>query len=289
VENLFSPNQVKSITKAVRIQNLFILVFAQYFAVFFLSDPGHSLKSLLLDPKLFFLSLSTVLIAAGGYLINDYYDIKIDYINRPQKVVVGRSISRRSAIGLHTTFNFLGIAIGILLSPWIGLVNLTSATLLWLYSNYLKRQPLVGNLAIGLLSGAAILLVSLLYPQNYKLVALYAFFAAFFSMIREIIKDIEDREGDEKFGCRTLPIVWGVRKTKMLINFLLLVFLATFAGLAKIYLGEYWQAMAIILLLFIIYFMYKLRYADTRKDYGKLSLYCKLILFLGVISMAFII
>ena len=166
MENIFSPNQVKSISKAVRIQNLFILVFAQYFAVFFLADSGHSFKSLLLDHKLFFLSLSTVLIAAGGYLINDYYDIKIDYVNRPEKVVVGKYISRRIAISLHTTFNFLGIAIGIFLSPWIGLVNLTSGTLLWLYSNYLKRQPLVGNIAIGLLSGAAILLVALLYPQN---------------------------------------------------------------------------------------------------------------------------
>ena len=116
MENIFSPNQVKSISKAVRIQNLLILVFAQYFAVFFLSNSGHTIKSVLLDPNLFLLSLSTVLIAAGGYLINDYYDIKIDYVNRPQKVVIGRSISRRIAISLHTSFNFLGIAIGIFLS-----------------------------------------------------------------------------------------------------------------------------------------------------------------------------
>jgi 4-hydroxybenzoate polyprenyltransferase len=288
VKNIFSPKQIKSLPKAVRIQNLIILVLAQYFAVYFISNSGNNIKSILVDPRLFFLSLSTVLIAAGGYIINDYYDIKIDYINRPDRVVIGRNIPRRIAIILHTTFNFIGISIGILLSPWIGLVNLASATLLWWYSNYLKRQPLIGNISIGLLSGASVILVVFLYPRNFQLVGIYAFFAAFFSMIREVIKDIEDRTGDEKFGCRTLPIVWGVRRTKILLNVLLVLFFLSFTLLSRQYLGQNWLILSIAIAILIGTFTIRLRFADTRKDFGKLSLYCKLILFLGILSMAFI-
>src|SRR5690606_27117570 len=105
--------------------------------------------------------------------------------------------------------------------------NFVSATLLWWYSNSLKRQPFIGNFVVALLTGVAIWLVDSLYKTGHMLIITYACFAFFITLIREIIKDMEDLKGDQTFGCQTLPIVWGMRKTKYFIYLIVLVFLAT--------------------------------------------------------------
>ena len=142
---------VSGFLKLVRFPNLAIIVFTQYMtAIFLVGEAGEGLQYLL-DPNLFKLVLATVLIAAAGYIINDYYDVKIDFINKPDRVVVGRALKRRKAMVLHTAFNFIGILIGFTLSWKIGLLCFASAFMLWFYSNQLKRLPLIGNCFVGLL------------------------------------------------------------------------------------------------------------------------------------------
>ena len=278
-----SKEFVASILRLTRIWNLLIIALAQYFTAAYLVD-----SETIRNPRLFLLSISTMLIAAAGYIINDYYDVKIDFINKPDRVVVGRSIGRRYALFLHGIFSGIGILIGIYLSLWIGAVNLFSVWLLWLYSNTLKRKPFIGNLAVALLTGLSILVVDALFYPHHSLIWIYALFAFFMTLIREIVKDMEDLRGDNTFGCKTLPIVWGIRRTKGAIFAILLLFVTLVLGLNRTYsqLPLYY----FILFLFIplsLLALWLLR-ADMKRDFTWLSTFCKLILVLGIISMAFV-
>ncbi len=289
LQHTITPATIKGILKAVRLQNLLMLVFAQYFTAVFLCNPTGDWQHVVIDSHLFLLSLSTVLIAAAGYIINDYYDIKIDLVNHPDKVIVGIDVSRRIAIVLHSIFNVAGIAIGAYISLYFGAINVIAAFFLWWYSNFLKRLPFIGNLMIGFLSGLAIVLIAFLYPESTREIIIYGFFAGFFSLIREIIKDLEDLTGDEKFGCKTLPVVWGVRKSKLFIYVLLFLFSVSVYYLTSVNFSGIWVELNLILLLLNSIFIYRLILADKKKDFGWLSSYCKVILLLGILSMMFVI
>ncbi|HEY0771134.1 MAG TPA: UbiA family prenyltransferase, partial [Sphingobacteriaceae bacterium] len=149
---------LEALLRLTRAGNLFIIAFAQYFTAGCLIGL-HTLK----DFNLFLVVSSTVMIAAAGYIINDYYDVKIDYINKPERVVIGKTITRRYAILFHIILSAAGILIGTIVSLKIGAVNVLSVFLLWLYSNSLKRIAFVGNFTVALLTGLSILLVDFLY------------------------------------------------------------------------------------------------------------------------------
>lgn len=272
-----------SFARLTRVWNLIIIAFAQYFTAAFLID-----VKTIYDWRLFILSASTVAIAAGGYVINDYYDIKIDLINKPERVVIGKSITRRYAILFHTVLSIFGVLLGLVLSWKIAAVNFASATLLWWYSNNLKRQPFVGNFVVALLTGVAIWLVDSLYKTGHILILTYAGFAFFMTLIREIIKDMEDLKGDNTFGCQTLPIVIGPRKTKYVIYTILAVFSITVLLLNLYFRNLPLKYFFLFLFIPLLWFLFRLIVADTKKDFTWLSGFCKIILLLGIFSMAFI-
>ena len=274
--------------RVTRFKNLLIIAFTQYFTAIFLIGPRDQWKQYLLDLNLAIICLGTTLIAAAGYLINDYYDIKIDLINKPEEVVVGTIMKRRVAMIFHTIFNFAGIAGGLYIGIRIGAVNFISALFLWIYSNQLKRLPFIGNFVVAILTGMAVFVVAIFYRENYSVVILYSFFAFLVTLGREIIKDIEDMHGDELFGSKTLPIILGMRNTKLIIHVLSGIFVAF-----NIYLmaGSKFPGSNIVLMTFIIlitvlnYILYR---SDTKKDFHTLSQYAKYFMILGVLSMFFI-
>jgi 4-hydroxybenzoate polyprenyltransferase len=281
-DNILSASFFRSLLKLTRVGNLLIIALTQYFTAGFLIGM-HTLN----DVKLLLLSVSTISIAAGGYIINDYYDVKIDYINKPSRVVIGKSITRRYAILFHVLLSTIGVALGIYLSLGIGVVNAVSVFLLWLYSNNLKRLPFIGNVTVAFLTGLAVIVVDLFYRTNNSLVVIYALFAFFITLVREVIKDMEDLKGDNSFGCKTLPIIWGIRKTKLL----LYVILVTFAGIVVI-LNQLYRALPfkyhlIFLFVPLLWLLYRLIRADMKKDFTRLSIFCKVIMMLGILSMAF--
>lgn len=277
-----SRSFIESLLKLTRFGNLIIIALTQYFTAGFLIGM-HTLN----DVNLFLLSLSTVLIAAGGYIINDYYDVKIDYINKPDRVVIGKSITRRYAILFHIALSVAGIVIGFYLSWKIGGVNVLSVFLLWLYSNTLKRLPFVGNLTVAFLTGLAVIIVDLFYGKDNSLVLIYALFAFFMTLVREVIKDMEDLKGDNSFGCKTLPIVWGIRKTKILIYVILIVFGGVVIMLNQLYQALPFKYHLIFLFVPLFWLFIRLIRADMKKDFTRLSMYCKVIMMLGILSMAF--
>jgi 4-hydroxybenzoate polyprenyltransferase len=273
----------QALLRLTRFWNLVIIGMSQYFAAIFLID-----RQLVFDWKLLILASSTAIIAAAGYIINDYYDIKIDLINKPERVVIGKSITRRYALLFHTVLSVSGVLIGFFLGWQIGVIHFMSAFLLWWYSNSLKRQPFIGNFVVAWLTGISVVIVNVLYDTTNALVIIYALFAFFMTLVREIIKDMEDLKGDNTFGCKTLPIIWGIRNTKFVLYLLLAVFvlLVILMNLFYAQLPDYY----FIVFLFapLSLFVYKLLSADTKKDFYKLSQWCKVIMLLGVVSMIFI-
>ena len=274
---------VTALLRLTRFGNLLIIGMAQYFAVVFLIN-----SKLLLDWKLFVLASSTSIIAGAGYIINDYYDIKIDLINKPSRVVIGKDIPRRYALLFHSVLSFIGVAIGFLLGWKIGLINIFSSFLLWWYSNSLKRQPLIGNFMVALLTGLSIMLINVLYGLSDPFVVIYSLFAFFMTLVREIIKDMEDLKGDNTFGCKTLPIIWGIRKTKWLIYFLLALLSALVILLNTTYTQMPFYYFLFFLFVPLAFFIFWLVPADTKRDFYTLSQWCKVIMLLGVVSMAFV-
>jgi len=190
---------------------------------------------------LLLLMLSTILIAAGGYVINDYFDIKIDRINRPDKVLVTTEISKQEAIRLHQVFTILGTAMGLVVAWWcrswvMAVIMILTPGLLWFYSSSYKRQFVIGNLLISLLAALPPLLVAVvnigrldhLYGgimayssvgQNlYLWLGGFALFAFLTTLMREMMKDMEDIEGDRELECHTLPVRIGDWGTKWVIS-----------------------------------------------------------------------
>ena len=281
--SLFSRFPVKTVIRLTRAWNLLIIVLAQYAASYCLIADFN-----LTDWRMFLLSASTVLIAAAGYVINDYFDIKIDLINKPGEVVVGQSITRRSAIFLHSFLSAAGVLTGLVVGWKIAFVNLISSMLLWWYSSSLKRKPFSGNLAIAALTGVSIVMLYLIYPNSPVTVLLYAVFAFAITLIREAVKDMEDLEGDRVFDCRTLPIIWGIAGTKRYIG--VLVFLLSISTIVvHVYLHPLPTAYFLSLILLpLAWFSYRLIQADTVREYHELSQWAKVIMLTGILSMFFI-
>jgi len=271
--------------RLVRMSNLLIVAITQYLTRILLIGPRHEWREIISDPKLFVLSLSTVCIAAAGYIINDYFDIKIDIVNKPERVVVGRYLKRRWAMGAHQVLNVVGAALGLLLGVWVFLVNVFSITLLWFYSERYKRAPFIGNLIVSLLTGFSLLILTLNYPANRRLVLIYAVFSFFISLIREIVKDMEDIRGDEAHGCRTLPIVWGIRRTKYFLYGIISVFVTTLFIMADTLNNNVLAVLFLLLLVPIGWLVYSLSHSDTRRDFKKISTLCKIIMLLGLLTM----
>lgn len=268
--------------------NLLLVAFTQLMTAFFLIETSREGLPVLEDFRLYLLVLSTVMITAAGYMINDYYDVKIDYVNRPDEVIIGKGIKRRVVIFLHTIFNFSAIGLGYLVAPRIALTCFFAAFLLWLYSNRLKREPFIGNLSVAFLTGLSVYLIAMYYQKNEILVLTYAIFAFFLNLIREIIKDIEDRDGDRKHGCRTLPIVIGFRKTKQVIFVVAICFVSAILIITfeinKAELFYYFGGLG----LFFLWFMRKVYLADRKTHFSQLSTFAKLLMLVGTLSMGFL-
>lgn len=258
--NKLLNNKVLAFLKLVRIENLIMIALTQVLLRYCVLQKVFNLNGIQLELRdtLFYgLVLSTVLIAAAGYIINDYFDVKTDTINHPDTVVVDKVIKRRWAIILHLTFTCLGIVLGMYAALKTGYLRLAifhfaAAALLWFYSTHLKKQLLVGNIVVSLLS-SSVIFMPLVYELGvmqkldqgfiltykhallsvFKITFIFSLFAFITSMAREIIKDMEDYKGDKETGGLTMPIVWGIRVSKFNVFFLLII--------------------TVILLLFVVY------------------------------------
>jgi len=284
---------VRALPGLVRWPNLAMMLLCMVLVRVGLLLPEMPLRTSLLDLRFGALVLSALLVAAAGYIINDYYDVKIDAINRPDRLVVGRVLRRRKAMLAHLVMSGIGVLLAGWLHPALGVVTLGSALLLWGYSARFKRIALAGNTSIATLTAALVLLpelqLQLARHDSTSIVWPYALAAFLLTIVREIVKDVEDMRGDAQHGCRTLPLVWGVARTKWVTS----VFLGSLAllvavAMVRLLLGAHWL-LALWLLVLVLGPMAQLGYllfkADRRRHFRQLSAWCKGIMLTGVLSM----
>lgn len=273
---------------ASRIPNLIIIGATQYLTAILLVGDFPGKYQRIKSPGFFIMALSTGMIAAAGYIINDYYDQKIDMINRPTKVVVGTMFRRRLALLSHAVLTVSAIGMGFYLDVKIGVVHLFSSFFLWYYSNYLRRITLIGNLIISFLTGLTLLMVPIYFDRGEPMVYVYSLFAMAITLIREVLKDIEDLKGDATFGCQSVPVIFGIRGAK------LFIYLVTFAsaGLLVSFMIalDNWGVRIYFMALFpfFLWFIYRLIWADRQKEYTSLITFTNLIILSGLVSMIFI-
>lgn len=306
---------LKSFLQLIRWPNLLMIMLAQLLLQYMLI--GHILKLANMDLPLnhlhfFILMFSTVLMAAFGYAFNDVQDIGVDEINKDNKRVIG--VSFKQSTGLRIAFVMLALALisALYLSFALKmfqliLIHVFIAFGLWYYSINLKKKTLSGNFIISLFTALSIYIVWLYHlvefrnnpllmvdarrvlPMLHILVLSYSIFAFFISMIRELVKDVEDMRGDQKFEMKTFAVSFGIPKTKILVGILsalmlIMVLVATYFT----YLYNWHQLtfyMVIAVVFPLIYFLFSLRKSFNSEDFGDLSTLAKIIMIAGILSM----
>ncbi|MBS1655293.1 MAG: geranylgeranylglycerol-phosphate geranylgeranyltransferase [Bacteroidetes bacterium] len=297
--------------RLIRWPNLFFIALTQslfqfciYYPLYKEDIPANDLRHFV------FITIASLFIAAAGYIINDYFDIDIDRVNKPGKIVVSELISRRWAIAWHMILSVTGLLFTILAFPhlrkwYLIAANLLAILLLWLYSTSFKKKLLIGNIVISLLTAWTILIIFFSKfslkdafghtgeadHKFFRLAFLYAGFAFILSLIREVIKDMEDLEGDLKYGCRTMPIVWGINASKVFAAVWLIVLIIILV-IAQIYIlqfGWWWQDIyiAFAILVPLGYLFAGLYKANTAGQFHSISSLSKWIMLSGILSMIF--
>ncbi|SRX56058.1 geranylgeranylglycerol-phosphate geranylgeranyltransferase [Aequorivita sp. CIP111184] len=289
----------------IRYQNLLFIALVQVFIKYGLFY-SLGVETTLNTFHFILLVIATLCIAAAGNIINDIYDVEIDKINKPNKVLIGKKISERTANRLFIILNVIGVVIGFYLSNTIGKSGFAAlfivfSALLYLYASYLKGMLIIGNVLVSFLVAMSLIIVALfdLLPaitaQNqtaqstvFKIVLHYAMFAFFINLIREIVKDLQDINGDKNGGMNSLAIAIGRKRTIMIV-FLLGVFMVLGVVL---YMYEYLYNQQVLLLYFLfaivaplMYFCIKAWGSETPKEYAFLSNLLKIIIFLGICSI----
>ena len=257
------------------------------------------------------LVLSTVLLAAAGYVINNIYDVATDTINKPEDVVIGKGISETAGYNIYVALNITGVALGFILSniilrPGFASLFILIASLLYFYATTLKQIMILGNFVVALLLSASVLIIGVfdLFPATnsenqaqmasfFSILTDYALFAFMINFIREIVKDIEDVNGDYNQGMNTLPIAIGIsRAAKIAVGFAVIAFI-----LCLLYINIYFFQNNLLIATFyafafvlapLLYFIVKIVSAKSKKDYHHLSTVLKLILFFGILSILII-
>lgn len=252
---------IRNILQLVRWSNLFFLgaliyVMEKWVVVPILDDVafGEQLPWYIL----LLIAAATILIAAGGYVINDYFDIKIDRINRPDQLIVTQYISKENAMRLSIGLSSVGMVCGLvaawlLRSSTIAILFAIIPGLLWFYSSSYKRLLIIGNVTIALLSALSPMMIAIanvaqlqlkystilpyttLEHDIYAWVGGFSLFAFLLTWIREIVKDLQDQMGDRELECHSMPIVWGNIVTKIVVTALIV--------LTTVLIGWFWYSL----------------------------------------------
>lgn len=300
--------------KLVRWPNLLIVAMTQFVAWWCVIYPLQG--PVVLTPLNFsLLCLSTVLIAAGGYIINDYFDVRIDVINKPDKVILERDIPRKQAIIMHSVLNVLALVLAVLVAlpaghpEWL-LLQIGCTLLLWRYSTTWKRQFMIGNVVVALMTALTILALFLYesalgFGEGRQLSATassdawlqaltleaFALFAFLLTWMREVVKDMEDFKGDDAEGCVTMPIRLGLMRSTRFVQGLALLCIALLvycaAMLWKFDSTSIVPALYLVLLVAVPLGIWSFRLGNhvTSKHYHRASTHLKWIMVLGILTL----
>ncbi len=305
---------IRDYIKLVRVPNLIFIAGIQLLMHYCVVTPVLSMYGIAPSMSLFQLALlviATVFLAAGGYVINDYFDMRIDEINKPDTRIVGQSVSRKEAMFFYQILSGIGVLSGLFLSLYYAksityaFIFLMILGLLWFYSSSYKRQLVTGNSIVSLLAAMVPFIVALFenrfflleYEPSEELLLIsntiigwiggFALFAFLWTFIREVIKDMEDVEGDREMESHTFPVVLGIAKTKILLYVLIVVSLAIgcyvvfrIVPLEGSFSWRYFLSVIAIPAIFLIYLLFKAR---NKVDFHQAANTAKLIMLTGTL------
>lgn len=298
-------SNIAAFFKLIRWKNLVLIALGQFLVKQYLANYITNPR---FDNIAFSLLLiATLLIAAAGYIINDIYDTEVDFINKPKRLIIGKFISVEKANNLYLVLNGLGLALGYYLSIRVGnksLVSffLISAALLYFYSISLKKIALIGNIVIASLIGFSLLLVALFMMYEvfqtkgvdltipttiFQVVFYYALFAVLINLIRELLKDIVDYEGDKQFNFKTLPVITSIGTAKTLSLIITFILITTLFYLAYTVFNTNNTILFYIagLIISLIYFFFRVIEAADKKDYKQQASLLKLIMLYAIFAI----
>jgi len=285
-----APLYVKliSLLSVVRGYNILIIVIAQYLAAIFIFAPRLRLKDILLNVELYFLVLATSCVIAAGYIINNFYDSKKDFINRPEKHKLDSLVSQKFKLNLYFSLNFLGFIFGFLVSWRAAMFFSTYIFGIWFYSHKLNKYPLIGLFSVVILTILPFFAVFVFYKNFSTIIFTHASFLFFILTIRELVKSLENIKGDMVQNKMTIPLKYGENFTKIIITIIVLLTLDPIYFLWKYpEIGDmkyYFYLAGLMLAIFTI----KLWWRETTKNYVQLHILLKILIVLGVISLALI-
>lgn len=285
-------SNLKDFLTLIRYKNLFIIIFMQLTAYYSLIIRGHTEY---FNDKLIYLIAATVLIAAAAYIFNDYLDVKADMINKPEKLIISKSVSPTVALIVFIILNIIALVLGAFtqnLFVWFTF-SLTILAL-FIYNMYLKKIPLAGNITIAALMSLSLIILWFFQPGVDKVnFIFYSLFAFLSGLFREILKDAEDIEGDRQAGYVTFPVRFGIGLTEFLLFFILLIFviLLIIFSWSMLIENRWWISLYLFIAVIIpcFYMFPKVFKCELKQDVVKLTRTTKLIMISGTLSMFLLI
>lgn len=284
----FLLSKVFSFFSVIRGYNIFVIVLAQYLASIFILSPEIRALDVILDYQLFILVLASSLTIASGYIINNFYDAQKDLINRPRKVMIDRLVSQKTKLTVYFTINFIVALIASIVSWRAMLFFSTYIFLIWFYSHKLKKYPIIGNITASVLAVLPFFGILLYYKNFYNVIFAHAMFLYLLLLIRELIKDLENIEGDLVSNYKTIPVLFGEKVAKNIIAVLTISTVIPVYYLVDVFNVGYMDIYFYISLLILMFFLLKLGKAKTKPEYLKLHFLLKFIIVSGVFCIVLI-
>lgn len=272
----------------VRGYNVLVIALAQYLAAIFILSPEIRALDVITDYKLFILVLASSLTIASGYIINNFYDAKKDLINRPRKVMIDRLVSQETKLKVYFTINFIVALIAFIIS-WRAMLFFSGYIfLIWFYSHKLKKYPIVGNITASILAVLPFFGILLYYKNFYQVIFAHAVFLYLLLFIRELIKDLENIEGDLSSNYKTIPVLYGEKTAKKLITILTIATIFPIYLLIDVFDVGYMDVYFYVSLIILLFFLLKLWKSKSKSQYLKLHFLLKFIILAGVFCIVLI-
>ena len=277
-----------SLVSVIRGYNILVLVLAQYLAAIFVFSPTKSLRAIVFDADLLYIVLASICVVASGYIINNFYDAKVDRINRPLKTGLDNYVKQSTKLKLYFTLNFLGFIFGYLISVRAALFFAIYIFAIWFYSHKLKKYPFTGLVSATVLTILPFFAVFVYFQNFSKIIFVHAIFLFLVIMVRELLKDLQSMKGAIVNDYDTFPVFYGEVRTKKLSIFLLfltlfpIVVLFSYPALSYM---RYYFYFALFVLVFLGFYLWN---SSETKHYILMHNVLKILLLIGVFSLMFI-
>jgi 4-hydroxybenzoate polyprenyltransferase len=280
--------KIFSLFSVVRGYNIPVIALAQYLSAIFILNKEQRALDVLLDGNLFLIVLASSLTIASGYIINNFYDAQKDLINRPKKSMLDRLVSQGTKLQVYFVLNFIVVLLAFMVSWRAAVFFSVYIFLIWFYSHKLKKYPLIGNLTAALLAVLPFFGILMYFKNFYEVIFAHATFLYLLILIRELIKDLENLQGDLVANYRTIPVMFGEKTAKNVIMVLAFSTLIPVYLLVEVYDVGYMDIYFYTGMIVMIFFLFRLWKAESRDEYQLLHNTLKALIVAGVFCIILI-